>query len=86
MQKESDLFTLLLMSLQGRCVEGAIIADIVKYADSESSAKSLKNSNNSNSLKPNQPQLQTQTQLQPQPKSLADKLLDTLRYLVKTSS
>jgi hypothetical protein len=84
MQKESDLFTLLLMSLQGRCAEGAIIADIVKYADSESSAKSLKNSNNSNSLKPNQPQLQTQTQtqLQPQPKSLADKLLDTLRYLV----
>jgi integrating conjugative element relaxase (TIGR03760 family) len=60
MQKESDLFTLLLMSLQGRCAEGAIIADIVKYADSESSAKSLKNSNNSNSLKPNQPQLQTQ--------------------------
>jgi hypothetical protein len=28
------------MSLQGRCAEGAIIADIVKYADSESSAKS----------------------------------------------
>jgi uncharacterized protein VirK/YbjX len=35
MQKESDLFTLLLMSLQGRCAEGAIIADIVKYADSD---------------------------------------------------
>jgi integrating conjugative element relaxase (TIGR03760 family) len=80
MQKESDLFTLLLMSLQGRHAEGAIIADIIKYADSESSARSLRNSNNSNSPKPDQPQLQTQ--LQPQPKSLADKLLDTLRYLV----
>jgi hypothetical protein len=41
------------------------------------SAKSLKNSNNNNSPKSNQPQLQ------PQPKSLADKLLDTLRYLVQ---
>jgi hypothetical protein len=28
LQKESDLFTLLLMTLQGRNAEGAIIADI----------------------------------------------------------
>jgi hypothetical protein len=40
---ESDLFTLLLMTLQGRNAEGAIIADIIKYADSEPSANSLKN-------------------------------------------
>jgi hypothetical protein len=74
MQKESDLFTLLLMTLQGRNAEGAIIADIIKYADSESSANSLKNlGGNSKS--------QQQPQPQPQPKSLADKLLDTMRYL-----
>jgi integrating conjugative element relaxase (TIGR03760 family) len=73
MQKESDLFTLLLMTLQGRNAEGAIIADIIKYADSESSANSLKNlGGNSKSQQP---------QPQPQPKSLADKLLDTMRYL-----
>ncbi len=79
MQKESDLFTLLLMTLQGRNAEGAIIADIIKYADSESSAKSLKSlkslpSSNGNAHNPSKPQ--------PQPKSLADKLLDTMRHLV----
>jgi hypothetical protein len=43
------------------------------YADSESSANSLKNlGGNSKSQQP---------QPQPQPKSLADKLLDTMRYL-----
>lgn len=73
MQKDNDLFALLLMTLQGRKAEGAIIADIVQYADSESSAESLKKSNNIDT---------TSTSQNPQPKSLADKLLDTLRYLV----
>ncbi|SFV89223.1 Pyruvate/2-oxoglutarate dehydrogenase complex, dihydrolipoamide acyltransferase (E2) component, and related enzymes [hydrothermal vent metagenome] len=75
MQNESDLFTLLLMTLQGRSAEGAIIADIIKYADSESSAKSLANSSGNNAGNSN-------TGNSPQPKSLADKLLDTMRYLV----
>ncbi|SFV88968.1 hypothetical protein MNB_SUP05-SYMBIONT-5-169 [hydrothermal vent metagenome] len=73
MQKENDLFTLLLMTLQGRSAEGAIIADIVKYADSESSAKSLESSGNND---------KAHNPLSPQPKSLADKLLDTMRHLV----
>jgi hypothetical protein len=61
--------------VQGRNAEGAIIADIIKYADSESSANSLKN------LGGNSKSQQPQPQPQPQPKSLADKLLDTMRYL-----
>jgi integrating conjugative element relaxase (TIGR03760 family) len=85
MQQESDLFTLLLMTLQGRRTEGAIIADIVKYADSESSAQSLANvsagSINAGSAD-NAGGVGNALQQQPQPKSLADKLLDTMRYLV----
>ncbi len=73
LQKESDLFTLLLFTLQGRNAEGAMIADIIKYADSESSAKSLASSIGTGSAR---------NPLEPQPKSLADKLLDTMRHLV----
>ncbi len=73
LQKESDLFTLLLFTLQGRNAEGAMIADIIKYADSESSAKSLASSIGTGSAR---------NPLELQPKSLADKLLDTMRHLV----
>jgi integrating conjugative element relaxase (TIGR03760 family) len=91
MQKEQQLFTMLLMTLQGRNAEGAVIADIVKYSDSASSAKSLANidsgsannslNNNINTSNNIDNTLNTQSQ-QAIPKSLADKLLDTLRYLV----
>lgn len=71
-QKESELFTLLLMTIQGRYAEGGGVADIVKYADSHSCAQSL-------GAKVAKTNVSTNTA---QPKSLADKLLDTIRYLL----
>ncbi len=68
--KDKELFNLLLMTINGRMAEGGTLADIIKYADSTSSAKSLKN-------------IQTETTTTyATPKSLADKLLDTLKYLL----
>lgn len=58
-----------------RQTEGGIIADIVKYADSQSSSYSLSNLSNSNN------NTATST-TQATPISLADKLLSTMRYLV----
>lgn len=69
---DADLFALVLMTLQGRYAEGGIIADIIKYSDSQSSSQSLTT---------NQQENNNQT-IQQAPKSLADKLLDTLRHLV----
>lgn len=81
MQQDPELFGLLLMTLQGRQAQGGVIADIVKYADSRSSANSLANQG-SGSLSSSAYSNNPPPQGQPPPKSLADKLLDTMRYLV----
>lgn len=84
MQQDPELFNLLLMTLQGRQAQGGVIADIVKYADSCSSAHSLTNQGSGSVGHGSHGGLGMggAPQGQPPPKSLADKLLDTMRYLV----
>jgi integrating conjugative element relaxase (TIGR03760 family) len=71
-KQEPELWNMLLMTIGGRGVEGGVIADIIKHADSTSVANSLKN----NPVINNAPQEENA-----RPKSLAEKLLDTLRYI-----
>jgi integrating conjugative element relaxase (TIGR03760 family) len=70
-KQEIELWNMLLMTIGGRSVEGGVIADIIKHADGTSVANSLKNS----------PTTNTTQEESSRPKSLAEKLLDTLRYI-----
>ena len=69
LKQEPELWAMLLMSISGRNLEGGVVSEIIKHADSLSVSASLKN--------PNQESAETGLA----PKSLAEKLLDTLRYL-----
>lgn len=73
LQQESELFTMFLLNLQGRHSEAGVIATIISASDSQSCSDSLADTPN--------PSINDPTQPVPK-KSLADKLLNVMRYIV----
>ena len=69
LRQDSELWTMILMSIGNRKLEGGVISEIVKHADNYSVSESLKGTN-----------IQTDTG-DTIPKSLAENLLNTLKYL-----